>query len=141
MQVNSCQHNLVIKKTTLSHESADFISDLGISEDSTKDCSSGTSASKIPTEDTHVKFDSVSDKISESPVDHDNVQISECSDFEMSLPLPQREGTLECDTVPSAKAEANRPSEPDTSPIQVRRSTRSTKGKPPLDMGQLYPMG
>ena len=47
--------------TTLSHESADFISDLGISEDSTKDCSSGTSASKIPTEDTSVKFDSVSD--------------------------------------------------------------------------------
>ena len=42
--------------TTLSHESADFISDLGISEDSTKDCSSGTSASNIPTEDTHVKF-------------------------------------------------------------------------------------
>ena len=38
--------------TTLSHESADFISDLGISEDSTKDCSSGTSAAiflrKIP---------------------------------------------------------------------------------------------
>ena len=42
--------------TTLSHESADFISDLGISEDSTKDCSSGTSASNIATEDTHVKI-------------------------------------------------------------------------------------
>ena len=127
--------------TTLSHESADFISDLGISEDSTKDCSSGTSASKIPTEDTHVKFDSVSDKISESPVDHDNMQISECSDFEMSLPLPQREGTLECDTVPSAKAEADKPSEPDTSPIQVRRSTRSTKGKPPLRYGSIVSHG
>ena len=123
--------------TTLSHESADFISDLGISEDSTKDCSSGTSASKIPTEDTSVKFDSVSDKVSESPVDHDNLQISECSDFEMSLPLPQREGTLECDTVPSVKAEANKPSEPETSPIQVRRSTRSTKGKPPLRYGSI----
>ena len=55
--------------TTLSHESADFISDLGISEDSTKDCSSGTSASNILTEDTRVKFDSVSDNNPESPVD------------------------------------------------------------------------
>ena len=127
--------------TTLSHESADFISDLGISEDSTKDCSSGTSASKIPTEDTSVKFDSVSDKISESPVDHDNMQISDCSNSEMFLPLPQREGTLECDTVPSVKAEANKPSEPDTSPIQVRRSTRSTKGKPPLRYGSIVSHG
>ena len=46
--------------TTLSHESAYFISEVGISDDSTKDCSSGTSVSKIPTEDTHVKFNSVS---------------------------------------------------------------------------------
>ena len=45
--------------TTLSHENADFISDLGISVDSTKECSSGISASKIPTEGTHDKFDSV----------------------------------------------------------------------------------
>ena len=60
--------------TTLSHESADFISDMGTSRDSTKDCSSGTSASKIPTEVTSVKSDSVSDKMSESPVDPDNVQ-------------------------------------------------------------------
>ena len=51
--------------TTLSHESTDLVSDMGISEDSTKDCSSGTSASKIPTEITHVKFDSVSDIITE----------------------------------------------------------------------------
>ena len=127
--------------TTLSHESADFISDLGISEDSTKDCSSGTSASKIPTEDTPVKFDFVSDKISESPVDHDNMQISECPNSEMSLPLPQREGTLECDTVPSVKAGANKPSEPHTFPIQVRRSTRSTKGKPPLRYGSIVSHG
>ena len=83
----------------------------------------------------------VSDKISESPVDHDNLQISECPDSEMSLPLPQREGTLECDTVPSVKGEANKPSEPDTSPIQVRRSTRSTKGKPPLRYGSIVSHG
>ena len=127
--------------TTLSHESADFISDLGISEDSTKDCFSGTSASNIPTEDTHVKFDSVSDKIPESPVDHGNMQISECPDSEISLPLPQREGTLDCDTVPSVKAEANEPSEPGSSPIQVRRSTRSTKGKPPLRYGSIVSHG
>ena len=123
--------------TTLSHESADFISDMGTSRDSTKDCSSGTSASKIPTEVTSVKIDSVSDKMSESPVDRDNVQNSECPTFEMSLPLPQREGTLESDTVPSVKAKAIKPSEPDTSPIQVRRSTRSTKGKPPLRYGSI----
>ena len=123
--------------TTLSHESADFISDLGTSGDSTKDCSSGTSASKIPTEVTSVKLDSVSDKMSESPVDPDNMQISECPNFEMSLPLPQRKGTLESDTVPSVKAKAIKPSEPDTSPIQVRRSTRSTKGKPPLRYGSI----
>ena len=60
---------------------------------------------------------------------------------EISLPLPQREGTLDCDTVPSVKAEANEPSEPDTSPIQVRRSTRSTKGKPPLRYGSIVSHG
>ena len=123
--------------TTLSHESADFISDMGTSRDSTKDCSSGTSASKIPTEVTSVKIDSVSDKMSESPVDPDNLQNSECLNFEMSLPLPQREGTLESDTVPSDKAKAIKPSEPDTSSIKVRRSTRSTKGKPPLRYGSI----
>ena len=72
--------------TTLSHEGANFISDLGISEDSTKDCSSGTSASKIPTEDTHVKFDSVSGINTGTPVDHDNKQISECTNIEMFSP-------------------------------------------------------
>ena len=94
------------ENTTLSHESADFISDLGISEDSTKDCSSGTSASKIPTEVTHANFDSVSDINTESPVDHDNMQNSECSNIEETSSLLEREGTLDCDTVPSAKAEA-----------------------------------
>ena len=123
--------------TTLSHESADFISDLGISEDSTKDCSSGTSASKIPTEDTHVKFDSVSCINTESPVDHDNKQISECSDVEMSSSLSQREGTLDCDTVPSAKAEVSELGEPNPPPSQVRRSTRSTKGKLPIRYGSV----
>ena len=122
--------------TTLSHESADFVSGLGISEDSTKDCSSGTSASKIPTEVTHVKFDSVSDVNTESPVDHGNMQVSECSNIESS-PLSQRKGTLECDTVPFAKAEANELSEPSPSPIQVRRSTRVTKGKPPIRYGSV----
>ena len=67
---------------------------MGISEDSTKQCSSGTSASKIPTEDTHVKFDSVSDINTESQVDHDNKQFSEYSHIEKSSPLPQWDGTL-----------------------------------------------
>ena len=123
--------------TTLSHEGADFVSEVGISVDSTKDCSSGTSASNIPTEDTHVKFDSVSDIKTETPVDHDNMQISECPEVKESSSLSQREGTLECDTVPSVKAEANKLDEPSTSPIQVRRSTRSTKGKPPNRYGSI----
>ena len=123
--------------TTLSHESADFISDLGISVDSTKDCSSGISASKIPTEDTHDKFDSVSGINTESPVDHDNKQNSECSNVEMSSPLSQREGTLDCDTVPSAKAEVSELDEPSPPPSQVRRSTRSTRGKPPIRYGSV----
>ena len=59
------------------------------------------------------------------------MQISECSNIEEPSHLSQREGTLNCDTVPSAKAEANEPSELSPSPIQVRRSTRSTRGMPP----------
>ena len=63
--------------TTLPHESADLVTEEGTSDDSTKDCSSGTSASKIPTEVTHVKFDSVSDINTESQVEHGNLQLSE----------------------------------------------------------------
>ena len=123
--------------TTLSHEGADFVSEVGISDDSTKDCSSGTSASKIPTECTHVKFDSISGINTESPVDHGNLQISKCPDIDESSPLSQREGTLECDTVPSVKAEVNEPSEPSPPPMQVRRSTRSTRGMPPTRYGSV----
>ena len=61
LSVQPCQK----EDTTLSHESADFISDMGTSRDSTKDCSSGTSASKTPTGVTPVKIDSVSDKVSD----------------------------------------------------------------------------
>ena len=61
------------EETTLPHESADLVTEEGTSDDSTKDCFSGTSASKIPTEVTHVKFDSVSDINTKSQVDHDNL--------------------------------------------------------------------
>ena len=138
MKVNFCQHNPCHKEyTTFSHESADFVSEQGISEGSTKDCSSSTSASKIPTEVTHVKFDSVSDINTESQVDHGNMQFSEYSDIDDPSLLPDREGTLNCYTVPSAKAEAREPSEPSPSPIQVRRSTRFTKGIPPVRYGSV----
>ena len=60
------------EETTLSHEGANLVTEEGISDDNTKDCSSGTSASKILTEITHVKFDSVSDINTESEVDHGN---------------------------------------------------------------------
>ena len=65
------------------------------------------------------------------------MQFSEYSDIEDPSPLSDGEGTLNCDTVPSAKAEVNEPSEPSPSPIQVRRSTRSTKGIPPTRYGSV----
>ena len=71
------------------------------------------------------------------PVDHGNLQISEYPVINESSPLSQREGTLECDTVPSAKAEVSEPSEPSPPPIQVRRSTRSIRGMPPTRYGSV----
>ena len=62
------------ENTTLSHGSVDLITEEGTSDDSTKDCSYGTSASKTPTEASHVKFDSVSDINTESQDDHGNLQ-------------------------------------------------------------------
>ena len=113
MKVNSCQHNLWHREdTTFPHESADLITEEGTSGDSTKDCSSGTSVSKIPTEVTHVKFDSVSDSNTESQVDHGNLQSSEILNIEEPSPLSDGEGTFNYDTVPSAKAESIEPSEP-----------------------------
>ena len=99
------------EETTLSHEDADIITDEGISIDSTKDCSSGTSASKIPTEDTHVKFGSVSDLNTKSEVDHDDMQSDKIPDID--------------------------PNEPSPSPVKLRRSTRSTKGIPPTRYGSV----
>ena len=74
--------------TTFPHESANLITEEGTLDDSTKDCSSGTSASKIPTEVTHVKFDSVFDINTESQVDHGNLQFSEISKVEPSDQVP-----------------------------------------------------
>ena len=65
------------EETTLSHEGANIVTEEGTSDNCTKDCSSGTSASKIPTEVTKVKFDSVSDFNIESNIDHDKVQSNE----------------------------------------------------------------
>ena len=97
----------------------------------------GTSASKIPTEVTHVKFDSVSDINTESQVDHGNLQSGEISNIEEPSPLSDREGTLNYETVPSAKAESIEPSEPSPSPVKLRGSTRSTKGIPPTRNGSV----
>ena len=52
--------------TTFPHERANLITEERTSDDSTKDCSSGTFASKIPTEVTHGKFDSVYDSNTKS---------------------------------------------------------------------------
>ena len=125
------------ENTTFPDESADLISEEGTSVDSTKDCSSGTSASKIPTEVTHVKLDSVSDINTESQVDHGNMQFSEFSYIEKPSHLSDREGTFSYDTVPSAKAEDIEPSALSPSPVRVRRSTRSTRGMPPTRYGSV----
>ena len=123
--------------TTFPQESADFITEEGTSDDSTKDCSSGTSASKTPTEVTHVKFDSVSDINTESQVDHGNMQSSEISNTEEPSPLSDGEGTFNYDNVPSVKVEPIKPSEPSPSPVKLMRSTRSTKGIPPTRYGSV----
>ena len=65
------------EETTLSHEGTSIATEEGTSYSCTKDCSSGTSASKIPTEVTNVKFDSVSDSNTESHIDHDKMQSNE----------------------------------------------------------------
>ena len=67
------------EETTFSHEGASIVTEEGTSDSCTKDCSSGISASKIPTEVTNVKFDSVSDFNTESHIDHDKLQSSEKS--------------------------------------------------------------
>ena len=94
------------EKTNLTHEGENIASD-----SCTKNCSSGTSASKNPTEVTNAKFDSVSDFNTESHIDHDEKQSSDKS--------------IEIDV----------PNEPSYIPPQVRRSTRSTKGIPPTRYG------
>ena len=70
-------------------------------------------------------------------VDHGNFQSSEIANIEESSPLSEREGIFNYDTVPSAKAESIEPSEPSPSPVQLRRSTRSTKGIPPTRYGSV----
>ena len=65
------------------------------------------------------------------------MQFSEYSNIEEPSPLPGREGTLNCDTVPSAKAEAIEPSELSPSHVEVIWSTRSTRGMPPTRYGSV----
>ena len=101
------------EETTLSHEGASLATEEGTSDGCTKDCSSGTSASKNPTEVTNVKFGSVSDLNTESHIDHDEKQSCENS------------------------IENVVPGEPSYTPPKVRRSTRSTKGIPPTRYGSI----
>ena len=88
------------EETTLSHEGASIASEEGTSDGCTKDCSSGTSASKHPTEVTNVKIDSVSDFNTESHIDHNEKQSSEKS------------------------IEKVVPDEPSYTPPNIRRSTK-----------------
>ena len=97
-------------ETTSSHESVNITTEEGTSDSCTEDCSSGTSASKISTDVTNVKLDSVSDIKTEPHIDHDKLQSSE-------------------KTIDSI--EPSEPFEIIYSPPKVRRSTSSTKGIPP----------
>ena len=99
-------------ETTSTHESANMTTEEGISDICTEECSSGASFSKIPTDVTNVKLDSVSDINTESHIDHDKMQSSEKT------------------------IDSKEPSEP-VSPPKVRRSTRSTKGIPPTRYGSV----
>ena len=95
------------KETTSPHERFNITTEEGTSDCCTEDCSSGTSASKIPTDVTNVKLDSVSDiENDESHIDHDKMQSSE--------------KTIE-------PIEPSEPVETTHSPPKVRRSTRSTE--------------
>ena len=100
----------------MSHEGANIVTEEGTSDNCTKECSSGISASKIPTEVTHVKFDSVSDLNTESHIDHDKVQSNKKSIEHV---------------VPSEPVEISH------SPPKVRMSIRVTKGIPPNRYGSV----
>ena len=104
------------EEQTFSHEGASIVTEEGTSDSCTKDCSSGISASKFPTEVTNVKFDSVSDSNTESHSDHDKLQ--SCKNSIEHI-------------VPSEPVEISH------SPPKVRRSTRSTKGIPPTRYGSV----
>ena len=99
-------------ETTSAHESTNITTEEGISDSCTEDCSSGTSASKIPTDVTKIKLDCVSDSNTESHIDHDKMQSGEKT------------------------IDSKEPSEPVSSP-KVRRSTRSIKGIPPTRYGSV----
>ena len=97
----------------MTHEGTNIASEEGTSDSCTKDCSSGTSASKNPTEVTNVKFDSVSDFNTESHIDHEEKQSSDKS------------------------IEINVPDEPSYTPPKVQKSSRSTKGILPTRYGSV----
>ena len=104
------------EETTSAHESANIAIEEGTSNSGTEDCSSGTSASKSPTEVTNVKFNSVPDVKTEPHIDHDKMQSGEKT------------------------IDAIEPSEPlrtTHSQPKVRGSTRSTKGIPPTRYGSV----
>ena len=100
------------EETTSAHESVNMTTEERTSDSCTEDCSSGISASKIPTDVTNVKLDSVSDIKTELHIDYDKMQSSEKT------------------------IDSKEPSEPVSLP-KVRRSTRSTKGIPPTRYGSV----
>ena len=65
------------EETTSSHGSVNMTTKEGTLDSCTEDCSSSPSASKIPTDVTNVKLDSVSDIKTEPHIDHDKLQSSE----------------------------------------------------------------
>ena len=94
--------------TASAHENVNLTREKGNSISDTKTSASDTFNSKIPANDIHAKFDSVSDfKIDESHTDHDKMQSTEKSIVH---------------EVPVEPSESSKPIE---SPPRVRRSARS----------------
>ena len=104
------------EETALSHEGASIASEEETSDSCTKNCYSGISDSKIPTEIANALFDSVSVSDTESHIDHGKKQSNKKS-IEHVVP-----------------SEPVKPSHP---PLKVKRSTRSTKGIPPARHGSV----
>ena len=138
VQVNSCQHNLVIRKTQLYLMKVQILSlKWGFQMTALKIVLLVLLLAKFLQKVPMLSLILFLALILNLQLIMVICKLVNVPDINESSPLSQREGTLECDTAPSVKAEVSEPSEPSPPPIQVRRSTRSTRGMPPTRYGSV----